>query len=128
MPVEITWHTTGFPDGEDDAFDAVVGLFGMLQLCLEQRATGEPEDKTVREIEGWILGRQLQVVEDYTNAYSATTDPDLADWLRWASESGEVASFVRVIADAAFVADLPNYALLRPVLLELKRENPAPAS
>ena len=45
----------GFPHG-DDAFDAVVGLFGMLQVCLSQRETGEPDDREVKEIEGWILG------------------------------------------------------------------------
>lgn len=56
--------------------------------------------------------------------YSANTDPELADWLHWASESGEVPSFVRAIAEAAFLADLANYALLRPVLLELKRRRP----
>jgi hypothetical protein len=32
--------------------------------------------------------------------------------------------FLRTIAEAAFLADLPNHALLRPVLLELKREKP----
>ena len=47
---------SGLPQGED-AFDAVVGLFGMLQVCLGQRASGEPDDKVIREIEGWILGR-----------------------------------------------------------------------
>jgi hypothetical protein len=56
--------------------------------------------------------------------YSAHTDTELADWLRWASESGQVPSFVRKVAEAATIADLPHYALLRPVLLELKRENP----
>jgi hypothetical protein len=45
----------GFPDGEDDAFDAVVGLFGMLQVCLRQR---EPSERVIRDIEGWILGRE----------------------------------------------------------------------
>src|SRR5271167_2033800 len=48
---------SGFPQG-DDAFDAVVRLFGMLQVCLRQRATGEPNEHTIREIEGWILGRE----------------------------------------------------------------------
>jgi hypothetical protein len=46
---------SGFPQG-DDAFDAVVGLFGMLQVCLGQRASGEPDKPAIREIEGWILG------------------------------------------------------------------------
>jgi hypothetical protein len=47
----------GFPRGKDDAFDAVVGLFGMLHVCLGERATGEPDDREIRDIEGWILGR-----------------------------------------------------------------------
>jgi len=59
--------------------------------------------------------------------YSASTDPELRVWLRWASESGDMPSFVRAIAQAAFLADLPHYALLRPVLLELKRERPRTA-
>jgi hypothetical protein len=56
--------------------------------------------------------------------YSAATDAELTDWLRWASESGGASSFIRTIAGAAFMADLPHYALLRPVLLELKRQRP----
>jgi hypothetical protein len=51
---------------------------------------------------------------------SAITDPDLRDWLRWASESGETSNFLRTVAEAALIADLRNYGLLRPVLLELK--------
>ena len=47
----------GFPTGDDDAFDAVVGLFGMLQICLGLRDSGEPDDETIRDTEGWILGR-----------------------------------------------------------------------
>jgi 5-methylcytosine-specific restriction endonuclease McrA len=239
----------GFPDGEDDAFDAAVGLFGMLQVCLCERDSGEPEDETIRNVEGWILGRKLRTAttgpvgtmpkfgdslrgyafsihqrdhfccrycgldgttsfQNWTslswdhllpkddprrdnpdfivtacmfcntadnryfgqavarnlkfenispddlvkqrqpfvlrtrNSYktfweervrnasvtsqplSAATDPELADWLRWASESGEVPNFIRAIAEAAFLADLPNYALLRPILLKLKSESP----
>jgi hypothetical protein len=48
---------SGFPQG-DDAFDAVVGIFEMLQVCLRQRASGGPDDRAIREIEGWILGRE----------------------------------------------------------------------
>jgi len=48
----------GFATGGDDAFDAVVGLFGMLQVCLAQRDSGDPEDAEIRDIEGWILGRK----------------------------------------------------------------------
>jgi len=57
---------------------------------------------------------------------SANTDPELSQWLRWASESGEVLAFVRTIAEAALIACLPDYELLRPVLLELKRRHPEP--
>ena len=56
--------------------------------------------------------------------YSVYTDPELKGWIRWAEESGEVPSFVKTIAEAAFLADLANYALLRPLLLELKRQKP----
>ena len=115
---------TGFPIGKDDAFDAVVGLFGLLQICLGERVLYEPDGKTIREIEGWILGRRSRHVEQALMQCSANTDPELSDWLQWASKSGEVPIFVRAIAEAAFLADSLNYALLRPVLLELKRRNP----
>jgi hypothetical protein len=55
---------------------------------------------------------------------SANTDPELRDWLRWASESAKTPVFVRTVAEAALVACLPDYALLRPVLVELKRQYP----
>jgi hypothetical protein len=44
-------------DGED-RFDAVVGLFGMLNVVLGLRPSGEPDDPVVRRIEGWMLGLQ----------------------------------------------------------------------
>jgi hypothetical protein len=44
------------PDGED-RFDAVVGLFGMINVILGNRPVGEPEAETIRKIEGWILGQ-----------------------------------------------------------------------
>jgi hypothetical protein len=47
---------TGFISG-DDAFDACVGLFGMLKVLVDDRATGEPDDSLVKSVEGWILGR-----------------------------------------------------------------------
>jgi hypothetical protein len=56
--------------------------------------------------------------------YSANTDPELGEWLRWACESRNAPSFVRTVAEAALIADLLHYALLRPVLLELMRERP----
>jgi hypothetical protein len=68
------------------------------------------------------------LVEGSNMHYFIYDDPDLTDWLRWASESGETPSFIQAIAEAAFFADLRNYALLRPVLLELKRQSPRPVS
>lgn len=53
------------------------------------------------------------------------TDVELHDWLRWAEEN--VSSFLRTMAEAALIADLPHYNLLRPVLLELKKGRPQPA-
>lgn len=42
----------------DDAFDAFVGLVGMLQVVLGKRPLYEPEDAAIRQLEGWILGQQ----------------------------------------------------------------------
>ncbi len=48
----------GFPEG-DDAFDAVVGLFGMVEVAAGRRQPGEPSKHSVRNLEGWILGQSL---------------------------------------------------------------------
>ncbi len=56
----------------------------------------------------------------------ANTDLELRDWLRWASDWGTTPSFVRTIAEAALIACSPDYVLLRPVLLVLKRRYPQP--
>ena len=50
----------GFGDSTDgeDRFDAVVGLFGMLDVVLGNSPSGEPDDATTR-IEGWILGQPI---------------------------------------------------------------------
>ena len=57
---------------------------------------------------------------------SAGTDPELRDWLRWASEWGTTPMFVSKVADAASAACTPDFEMLRPVLLELKRLHPKP--
>ena len=49
-------HGPGDNHGED-RFDAVVGLFGMLNVVLGRRDPGDPTDETIRSIEGWILGQ-----------------------------------------------------------------------
>jgi hypothetical protein len=46
----------GFPEG-DDAFDAVVGLFGMIEVATGERQSGEPHDDKITRLEGWILGQ-----------------------------------------------------------------------
>lgn len=56
--------TSGFgPDPEaEDRFDAVVGLFGMLNVVLGHRPSGEPGNSAVCGIEGWILGLDPRTV------------------------------------------------------------------
>jgi hypothetical protein len=56
---------------------------------------------------------------------SPATDVELHGWLRWAEENGS--SFLKTTAEAALIADLKHYNLLRPVLTELKKEWPKPA-
>jgi hypothetical protein len=46
----------GFPEG-DDAFDAVVGLFGMIEVVTGMRQPGEPSGDRIRKLEGWIFGQ-----------------------------------------------------------------------
>ncbi len=41
----------------EDAFDAAVGLFGMVEVVLGHRPPGAPDDAGVRDVEGWILGQ-----------------------------------------------------------------------
>jgi hypothetical protein len=48
----------GFLHGGDDAFDATVGLFGMLEVILDRRKPGDPNEEAVRNVEGWIFGQQ----------------------------------------------------------------------
>ena len=51
---------TGFApeQGGDDAFDAAVGLLGAVNVLRGFRLPGEPDDRVVRQIEGWILGQE----------------------------------------------------------------------
>jgi hypothetical protein len=56
----------------------------------------------------------------------ANTDRELRDWLRWAAEEGNAPAFVRKVAEAALIACSPDYALLRPALVELKHQHPEP--
>jgi hypothetical protein len=55
---------------------------------------------------------------------SPAADMELRDWLRSAEKNGS--SFLKAIAEAASMSNLRHYDLLRPVLLELKKEYPEP--
>jgi hypothetical protein len=58
--------TAGFgaASGADDRFDAVVGLFGLINVMSGARPSGEPDDPVVRRIEGWILGQDATATGD----------------------------------------------------------------
>ena len=56
----------------------------------------------------------------------SSTDYELKHWLRWAEDNGNTPIFVRNVAEAARIEDIPHYLLLRPVLLKLKEEYPEP--
>jgi len=68
----------------------------------------------------WVLNRHGEPIM----MLSANTDPELLHWVRWASESSEVPAFMRQVVEAALIACSPDYELLRPVLVELKRRYP----
>jgi len=53
----------GFPEG-DDAFDAVVGLIGMIEVVTGRRKPGEPNEDRIRRLEGWILGQTFGVKQN----------------------------------------------------------------
>jgi hypothetical protein len=41
----------------DDRFDAVIGLFMLLNVVLGNQPPGDPADEAARRIEGWVLGQ-----------------------------------------------------------------------
>jgi hypothetical protein len=43
--------------GGEDPFDAVIGLFGMINVLAGRRPAHDPDDDAVRSVEGWILGQ-----------------------------------------------------------------------
>lgn len=56
---------------------------------------------------------------------SPHTEPELRDWLRWASESGRVPTFVRTIAEAAFVVFRADAAFAKPEIYDAPEEHEA---
>jgi hypothetical protein len=65
----------GSDPGADDRFDAVVGLFGLLNVLRGARPSGEPDDAVVRRIEGWILGLTAAHAQGHV-ASAIETQPD----------------------------------------------------
>jgi hypothetical protein len=53
---------------------------------------------------------------------NASTDEELRDWLFVAAQKG--GHFVSSLADAGLCADFENYAILRPLLLQMKAKYP----
>ncbi|OGO13459.1 MAG: hypothetical protein A2029_00915 [Chloroflexi bacterium RBG_19FT_COMBO_47_9] len=51
------WGFGDFPDGED-RFDALVGLYGMINVVLGNHPSGEPVPPHIYKIEGWIFGQE----------------------------------------------------------------------
>ena len=47
----------GSSSAGEDPFDAVIGLFGMINVLAGGRPAHEPSDDAVRTVEGWILGQ-----------------------------------------------------------------------
>jgi hypothetical protein len=79
----VTWQrpvrsrvTAGFSDGGsgEDEFDAVVGLLGLISVVTGRVPVGLPaNDPAVSQIEGWILGRQADLL---TRLPAAQTAPN----------------------------------------------------
>jgi len=72
---------SGFGDSPagEDAFDAVAGLLGMLEVVLGHRASGEPHDDEVRDVEGSILGLQaaaLTTIDSFPRPDREVPRPD----------------------------------------------------
>ncbi len=47
----------GTDPSAEDRFDALVGLYGMINVVLGQHPSGEPLPLRVRRVEGWIFGQ-----------------------------------------------------------------------
>ena len=56
LRAEVSSGFAGLSSG-DDRFDALVGLFGMLQTLFSDASPDAPPTSSIRSIEGWILGQ-----------------------------------------------------------------------
>ncbi len=100
--------------GSQDITDAVnlaMGLFAGIAL---RRMHGDPDPDDPEAAPG-----------EYTPAPGpADQDAALFDWLVSASGHHGAGDFLRSLAEAGLRADSFNYALLRPVLLQMKAKYP----
>jgi hypothetical protein len=57
----------GFGDyiNSEDRFDALVGLYGMINVVQGNHPSGEPVPYPISKIEGWILGQQPPIKDTY---------------------------------------------------------------
>jgi mannose-6-phosphate isomerase-like protein (cupin superfamily) len=98
----------GVRDGfaSDGAFDAVVGLLGMLNVVMKYRVPGVPDDDRIRRIEGWMLGQGGDI--------DATEMPEQRGWsFSSLDELGEGPGF-RKIRQALGVAAFGVNAIVIP--------------
>ena len=65
----------GSQPGADDPFDAVIGLFGLINVVGGARPSSEPDNLAVRRLEGWILGQDAMLAAGQAGGDSA------AEWL-----------------------------------------------
>ena len=97
-----------FGEGKScDIDEAVIVWKGASAAIIDANAESEPKGASVEP-------------------YSAFTDEELHHWLVWVDEHGT--SFLHAVSEAAFVSDLKDYHLLRPVLLKLKEMYPRTAN
>jgi hypothetical protein len=58
----------------EDRFDAVAGLFGLLDVALGLCPCPEPEEPVIREVEGWIMGLKHGTVQRTSNTAKPAGD------------------------------------------------------
>ena len=64
----MTDIATGFgpKQGKDDAFDALVGVMGLIRIADGKRPEHLPIDPVITEREGWIVGMDACTIKRQT--------------------------------------------------------------
>jgi hypothetical protein len=88
---------SGFGNEEsgEDAFDAFVGLLGMIEVVRGNRPAGVPKDDRILQIEGWILGQKARPL---TPPPGPPRPLDVVDRKKRSRRSGEVTEGGRAAA------------------------------